>query len=674
MITQNIRFGTGKTQVVFDARQGCLQKLCYGDLELALAGGLWRLQTREGMLLPEDMEKFSYALTSDCLQLCWTDSRATVTVTVCDGKDSKLRWRIKAETGESDSLSRVCFPVLTGLSFEEDNYLLIPWQNGHLIKNPVENFLRKKLSLPFWLGRGKHSGENDYEYPASLSFQYCAFYSPASVGCYLATEDGEAYIKTYTFAYNEPLQAMDFVLTHYPENMGKVQSYEQPYDFVLQLFEGEWQEATCIYRRWATRQKWCKTKLVERSLPEKLVRTDLWRINHNHYDHGAKTEEYFETSLRLRDALQCNLALHWYGWNKSKHDLDYPEYIRDDRRAEGWPKELKEWNRRFDEEGIVKIPYTNARLWEEKTRSWKEENAKAFAIKNEKGELPLEPWMGDGLRPMCPATPMWQEKVRDLCREYSLEAGFDGIYLDQVGSFNATLCFDEAHPHPVGGGSWWNDGYHDMLRQAREVLGEEAIITTESNCETYIDAFDLFLILDTCFQTFGFNDYSGGNAVPLPLFSMIYGDYALGYGSVCKFENSTETFEYNFMRNLLWGILPCVEGPDAPGLQGASAEEKLRILKNGVDFYKANKELFLYGRLCRIPVCESGSKSRVTWDLFESNCQQVEEFTSVMAAIWEDADGERFLLAYNYSDSEADATVDGRSITVAAKSFFKQTF
>lgn len=663
---ESIVFGDNSVQLCFNSEKGFLEEVHYGSKAVRLHSRLWSIQTKNGEIGIKNMSGFRFEKYADNLKLYWQSNAAAVMVTVQYGVDGKLRMNIRAEVVDS-TISQVKFPVLEGLTFENDNYLLITWQNGHLVKNPVDSLLCKDREVPFWIGKGKGSFSN--EYPAAMSFQYAAFYSQCDFGYYFATEDPGAYIKTYTFRYNQKLHAMDYMVTNYPENMGRTSSYCMPYDFVLKLFEGDWQDATQIYRKWATAQKWCAHKLSQRKLPENLVKTDLWRINHMNYALGTRTQEYLDTAKKLQDSLNCSLAQHWYGWNMSKHDLDYPEYIKNEKKAEGWPGELRRWNRKFDDAGIVKIPYINARLWEKTTASWETENAYASAVKDEAGELPVEPWNGYQLKPMCPATAMWQNKVAALCREYVLDGGFDGVYLDQVASFNATLCFDESHPHPRGGGTWWNDAYHSLLRGVRDILGDSRIMTSESCCETYIDVFDMFLVLDTCFQHTGINRLTeGAAAVSVPLLSMIYGDYALSYGSICRFCDRTDRFEYNLMRNLIWGILPCVEGGDAAELEDPSAADKLAVLKRAVDFYKIHKEVFLYGRLCGIPKGKCSDTCQIDW-VIAGKTEYTDIFPAICAGIWETREGKKLLFAYNYSKKESILDWCGKRFSVPAKTF-----
>lgn len=715
-----IKFGTEQLGFCFSKDSGYLEQIIYNEKQISVHSRLWKVQTAKGWLDIASMERFRFECCGAMLKLYWENAEALVTVTLRTetvsgtsetvSKYDKLRMNINVDLKADNSqcsagsnagahtginaVNRVQFPIIEGLKFAQEDYLLVTWQNGSLIKNPIDSLLCKGEQIPFWMGRGKYAYENDY--PAGLSYQYTTFYSPEEFGYYFATEDEDAYIKSYTYEYNKEQHALDFYITNYPENMGRTTNYCMPYDFVMTLFEGDWQVATRLYRQWAIRQKWCKARLCEKHIPEKVKKTDFWRVNHTNDAVGTRTQEYFDTSVMLRDTLDCNLGLHWYGWNlNEEHDWDTPDYFNDEVRAMGWPEQLKEWNKRFDEAGIVKIPYTNARLWERTTKSWEEYHAEAAAIKGENGEVAHEPWTeAQHLTTVCPSCALWQNKVVDMCKEYVVEEGFDGAYLDQVASFNAMLCFDESHPHPLGGGSWWNASYHRMLSNVRALFGEECIMTTESCCETYIDVFDLFLILDVNFQHSGFNAVMGnGNAVSVPLFSMIYGNYALSYGSICLFRNPLEQFEYNLVRNTLWGMIPSIDGAEMSEL--VNGREHLAVMKRVVDSFKAHKDVLMYGRLYEVPSCvckdyescvgiggESGSAARISGECeitWSGKNQDIYTFTdifpAVSAAVWESAAGERYLFAYNYSDKAMIAKVCGRTleertITVAGKSFY----
>ena len=250
------------------------------------------------------------------------------------------------------------------------------------------------------------------------------------------------------------------------------------------------------------------------------------------------------------------------------------------------------------------------------------------------------------------------------------DAAFDGVYIDQIASFNAMLCFDKNHDHPLGGGTWWGNSNRSMLRHVRNLMTEKRIMTTESCCELYTDCFDLLLILDPNNQKSAFNAMAGKCiARSVPLYNMIYGDYALTYGSVCTLNDRPECYAFNFMRNLLWGIIPSVDGFTQEELDREESKFHLQITKTAVEFYKENKDLFLYGRLVNVLEvrCENIT---LNWDIRNvGTCQ--EEENAVLAALWESADGGRCILAANVTGKEQIATIHGKTVTIPAYSFVK---
>jgi len=69
-----------------------------------------------------------------------------------------------------------------------------------------------------------------------------------------------------------------------------------------------------------------------------------------------------------------------------------------------------------------------------------------------------------------------------------------------------------------------------QVRQAAQAH-PDAIFATEGSCETYLDLFDAFLVLDNSFERMGFYDRIGLSWEPVPLFAAVYHDYALHFGS-----------------------------------------------------------------------------------------------------------------------------------------------
>ena len=623
---------------------------------------LWKVLCGKRYYAIKDMEQFNYVLTDKSLKLIWEHPDIVVAVVV--RYDDGYRWEIETE-GTSKEIREVVFPVFNNISkpysATGNDYLTLPYQGGWIVKDPL-NTLLKHVDAPFYLGRSNGKYEN--EYPASFSFQFFTYYCNGFPGYYFAAEDQNSYIKTFSI-YNEN-DNITFAMTNYPEDMGKVLSYNMPYDFVLDFHFGDWQTAANKYREWATKQRFCGKTLKEKGIHEIVEDVDLWHINHTNYDFGTRTDEYFNTNKKIKESLNCNLALHWYGWNMGEHDVNYPDFISDEKYAEGWSEELTEWNEKFTKEHILKIPYTNARLWDSSKQHWDKREAKTAALKNADMQLYYEPWKGDSLKPMCPSTELWKNTVMDFSK-YVNENSFDGLYIDQVGSFNAALCFDTKHPHPIGGGNWWKKEYVGTINGLRNKSKKDIILTTESCCEAYIDIFDLFLVLDIT-VTPGemlkfFDNYA---AEPIPLFNMIYGKYALGYGSCARFTDSEDVFEFNLIRNVLWGQMPTIEGVDEKTLCTTNNKSHMSILKKTVDFYKKYKSVFLYGRLVEINDIKCDI-IKLEWK--QDNKSKYLEYPSIIEGVWEDDSGDKYCIAYNMSKKNQIITIKNKNITVQGKCF-----
>ena len=603
---------------------------------------LWKVTCTDCEYTINDMDSFTHKSREDYIELMWKSEK--IAVTVCIYYEEKYEFNISVKTVE-DGVENVVFPIFDDVNSiandDKNAYLLMPYQNGWLVKSPISTILEYDKDFPFWLGRFNHSYEN--EYPAGYSFQFFSYYDEDTFGCYFATEDEETFIKTMG-VYQDGKSGLRYAVTNYPENARKTLQYVSPYNFVLTFFKGDWQDSADIYRTWTLGTNLVSKKLSEKALNPMLTNTDLWRINHTDFKLGMRTTEYLETCKVFKEKTDASLSLHWYGWNMGEHDVNYPEYISRERKAEGWEPLLTDWVEKIHENDIKVIPYVNARLWDSDRIAWKESTAIDSAIKDKNMNLLIEPWK-KGLKPMCPTTMLWNGVVSDFS-QYMQNHNFDGLYVDQVGSYNSTLCFDETHSHPTGGGTWWKDSYTQMMKNLRKKSGKGRLFTTESCCDAYLDVFDLFLVLDnTVTADLFFKCMSNDACEPVPLFSVLYSDYGQLYGSCARFSDSMNVFEFNYIRNILWGFMPTVEGGDLETVTNPDKQKYFDIIKTGVDFYKENKDLLTFGRLKRV---------------LPADCEKVEldyewgsklYYESIIATLWE-KDGEEYILLYNLSDKE----------------------
>ena len=187
-----INFGNGQTILFFDEQVGYLKGIEYKKRYIPLLSKLWSVETRNGVLQICDMTSFRFEKYNDIIKLFWESDAGIVTVTIRIEDSGKVYWNVNVDLYDNNSINKVIFPIFEGLRFEKENYMLLGYQNGIILKNPVDSLLCKNKEIPFWLGRGTGSYENDY--PAGLSYQYTTFYSSEEFGYYFATEDKDANI------------------------------------------------------------------------------------------------------------------------------------------------------------------------------------------------------------------------------------------------------------------------------------------------------------------------------------------------------------------------------------------------------------------------------------------------------------------------------------------------
>jgi hypothetical protein len=191
------------------------------------------------------------------------------------------------------------------------------------------------------------------------------------------------------------------------------------------------------------------------------------------------------------------IGFHWYNWHQIPFDNDYPHYFPT---QPGFADGVRE----LQSSGVFVMPYINGRLWDTRDKGKEDfqftKVARPAVSKNEKGDPYTEVYgskESDGspvrLGVMCPSTPLWQAKVRQIVLRLMNECGVKGVYIDQIAAAAPTLCFDKSHGHPLGGGHWWTEGYWKLLETIRQAKPEDRMLTTECNGEPYIRLFDGYL-------------------------------------------------------------------------------------------------------------------------------------------------------------------------------------
>lgn len=455
-------------------------------------------------------------------------------------------------------------------------------------------------------------------YPSNDWPMQCLLFGAGDRWLGLYVEDPRAQPKRFAL---EP--GGELAVAIYPEDMGVPgRGFESP-PAAVDAFRGSWWPGAKRYRRWALTAPWsARGAIAERKdFPESLRRTALWWL---------ASGSAAEVVPKMREAaarFDVPLAVHWYNWHEIPFDVDYPEYFPT---KPGFTEGVRE----LAEAGVVSMPYINGRLWDVAGRNFPA--ARPAAAKGPGGEEVYIETYGSGakLAPMCPATPFWQGKVGEIARRVFEECGVGAIYIDQIASAAAVLCYDPAHGHPLGGGSHWVDGYRRMLEPIRDLAARrKAFLTTENNAEPYMDTIDAFLV------------WLPRRGDEIPLVPAVYGGRTVYFSSPARAGMEPDAFSALQGRDLLWG---CQLGWMGFELLAPERKEQAEYLLECARYRRALEKFLLEGELLgELELEEPPPVLEVAWGGWSGT--QPARLPSVATAVWRAPDGSYALLAANLS-------------------------
>jgi len=298
-------------------------------------------------------------------------------------------------------------------------------------------------------------------------------------------------------------------------------TYVIPYVVRTEIFVGDWFTVAEHYRNWATQQPWVQTsRLITRAVPEWVQKTDLWIWNR------GKSGGVLEPAIVLRRHSGMVPSVFWHWWHGCAYDAGFPEYFPPREGDESFRAALA----RAHEEGIHALIYMNQRLWGMTTESWKTQGAERFAVKQPDGTVHPEIYNIFTRTPcasMCMGTSFWRDTYAALAEHAVKAFGVDGIYMDQACSNLA--CYDPSHGHPVGGGTYWLNGFR-LLQQnirARCAAQNDLALAGEGCGESWLPYLDLMLSLQVSRERYA----APGEEEPIPFFHAVYHPFAVLFGN-----------------------------------------------------------------------------------------------------------------------------------------------
>lgn len=412
-----------------------------------------------------------------------------------------------------------------------------------------------------------------------------------------------------------------------------------PYAVELGYNPGSWQ-ATALrwYRPWALSTKWAQKNVRERGIAPWVENADMWLRP------GEADEATMEALRKALTYYGKGVGLHWYYWHNYPFDTHYPEYFP---AKPGFSEMVAEAQKL----GAHVTPYINGRLWDPATPSYKAEHASEASCRKPDGTLYTEVYSSKVLNTVtCPASEIWQNKLRYL-NKYILDSlGTDGVYMDQIGCAAAEPCYASNHGHGKGGGSWWPSAYRHILNDMRgSFYASDQAMTTEENAEPYIDLFDMMLVVNSPHVSY---------MRMVPLFPLIYSDRCVYSGfTYVPWKINDGSLRYMTMKSLLWGSqLGWVE----PKLLMNDANKAEQVmLRNLAKFRKDNHDIFFGGRFMAEFVPEGDNET--------VDVPNYQPTPVVMGAEWTDVKGKTWYVLANMSDRDRKVTLpSGKEVRIKA--------
>jgi hypothetical protein len=516
--------GTGQLVELIDRPSG--HNFALSRAGAAAAPALWTLELMVGgatrTLQPAEARRFEcqpIAGESPALRLTWSDFavesapglRVEITGRMA-GDEAGCRWELVVSKPRDCGLQQVVFPRLTELPAQADEFLAVPAWMGELLTDP-------RATLAGAKGQGVRLA---WEYPGRLSLQCLAYYRQGGPGLYLACDDAAAFRKTFV-ARGDGHGGLGLEVAHLPENGARgSERYAPPYGVIVGTFRGDWITAAERYRAWATQQTWARSSRRARgATPPWAEQTALWIWNR------GRSGEVLRPAAVLQRELGLPVSVLWHWWHGCAYDTGFPEYLPPREGAGPFRAAMAEAHER----GVHAMVYMNQRLWGLTTPSWQEEGAERYAVKGSDGTYRREVYntfTKQACVSMCMGTAFWRNTYAGLAERAIKELAVDGIYMDQACS--SLACFDATHGHPLGGGTYWMNGFRQLSTDIRERSRavRPIALAGEGTGEAWLPYLDLMLSLEVSRERYA---SPASRSEPIPFFQAVYHPYTIQFGN-----------------------------------------------------------------------------------------------------------------------------------------------
>lgn len=391
---------------------------------------------------------------------------ATVTITA-SGKKSD--WDMSVTGLGSNTLTEAHFPYLN-IKANGNDYWLTTSHSGRALKNPKSTNINEALQYPRW----------------AATMQFMAYYND-NYGIYLGTHDPKASIKKFLAKANTKKGVRYETEIIIPNKGIAGNNWEFSGVFRFEVFEGDWYEASQIYRKWASEEAdyWPKDTPEAIARREAMGNIAVWM---RFYDDKNTISQIKGWINSFSNFFGVPMGLHWYMWNNKANDDDYPYFFPAKSGMKEMVAELQQGG------NITIMPYINGLLYEKALPNYNDEGKK-WSVKKESGAIQSQTYYGRSFAVQCPTQEGYQDIIADACKQLTdaNDIGAGAVYLDQIAYANAYQCYDQTHGHDIGGGDAWRSGYSKMFEKIHNSVDNNKFFTSEGNCDFVADKIDGFL-------------------------------------------------------------------------------------------------------------------------------------------------------------------------------------
>ena len=574
--------------------------------------------------------------------------------------------RINVRNDTTNTLTSVRFPAVTWSKYSgakpESEFLVLPRNDGCLIQKP---------STIGWLP--------SCPYPGSASMQFLATYDDTA-GLYAASYDSRCFTKS--LGVEKRGDAFRLALLHFPpwQTGGK---WQTDYDVVLGTFQGDWQTAADIYKRWAIQQPWCHHTLAQRvaqgDVPRWLTEPSLF------YAYSLRGElEPKKPGNRL--PLLPAQANAWHkllggpttfmlmSWEKLGPWVT-PHYFP----PFGGDKDFKAATAALHASGNHTMVYLSGLNWTlrkkggcdagelDDTADFLRRGA-ANAICGSDGQP--QHWGKPGAdvgehAAICPATPLAGEILNHSAEECQ-RLGIDCVQADQIVGGGGPPCFARGHGHPLGGGNWSATALYqifDNIRHEGKKRSPDFAWSMEEPGEYFISVLDTYHARD---YAQGRWPRDGAGVIGVPLFTHVYHEFMHGYGGdSCGISTGPDAAVlYQQAMNLICGKAPGVAVWTRAYEPKATDVAQARLLRSHFELWRGPaREFLVFGTRLTSPPLNVPSQHLKFWTSPKQPAREL-EVPSVLQSRWRSSDGRIGTLMACVAKNPVMLEIDGKKLTL----------